>query len=176
MSLSSIERFFARAEQALSFVGLLIASLALIASLTMVVVGVVGRYLLRTGVVFVDEYVGYSLVVMAFMGLAGALTAGRHIRIDAAIRLLPNRAQNWLEVAMGIVGLGIALFVTVQTWDRTVTSYQMGIVSVSPLETPLFLPQLFIPAGFVLFDVSLAAYVCRRLRIALTNPRDPSNP
>lgn len=168
---SRLESLLAGAEKVLSFLGLFCASLALVASLIMVVVGVVGRYILKVGVVFVDEYVGYALVVMAFMALAHTLTAEKHIRVTSAISLLPSRLRDWMLVATSVVAFVTTVFVCVQTWDRAMTSYRVGAVSVSPLETPLFLPQVFIPIGFAFLAVSLAAYVCRKTRAAL-NGRD----
>ncbi|MBI2316020.1 MAG: TRAP transporter small permease [Betaproteobacteria bacterium] len=167
MKLSAAGDLALRTEKALSFIGLVCASIALIASLVMVVIGVVGRYVLGIAVLFVDEYVGYALVVMAFMALASTLSAEKHIKIDSVVHLLPAKAQKWLEAATAILGLGIALFVTVQTIERAIMTYRGGDVSVSPLETPLFLPQMFIPIGFVLLDITLVVYAGNKIRKAL---------
>lgn len=169
MKPSGVGQLAVSAEKALSFIGLVCASLALIASLVMVVIGVVGRYVLEIAVVFVDEYVGYALVIMAFMALASTLTADKHIRIDSVVRLLPQKLQKWLEAATSTAGLAIAIFVTVQTWERATMTYRGGDLSVSPLETPLYVPQLFIPLGFALLDVSLALYVVNKIRNALNS-------
>lgn len=169
-SWSRLESTLIRVEKGLSFLGLLCAGLALVASLVMVVIGVVARYLLKVGVVFVDEYVGYALVVMAFMALAPALTADKHIRVTSAVSLLSQKVQAWLFVATTAVALAITLFICVQTWDRAMTSYRVGALSVSPLETPLFVPQMFIPVGFAFLGVSLAAYLCRLIRLAMKRP------
>ena len=156
-----------RIDRALSLIGLFCASLALIASLAMVVMGVIGRYVLHIGIIFVDEYVGYALVVMAFMGLASSLNAEKHIRIDSVVRLLPQKMQAWLDAATSGVGLAIAVFVTVQSSQRVIVSFRGGEVSVSPLETPLYIPQLFIPIGFALLDIALVVYVINKIKTAL---------
>lgn len=158
----------AKLEKAVSVIGLWLAVIAAIASLVMVVVGVVGRYVLHVGVVFVDEYAGYALVVMAFMGLAHTLTAGKHIRIDVVVTLLPEKARAWLDVCTAIVAFGTCILVGVQGWQRAMTSYTVGTVSVSPIETPLFIPQLFIPLGLAFLSVSLLLYVARATCAALT--------
>ena len=169
MKPSAFRQLALRAEKTLSFVGVVCAGVALVASLAMVVVGVVGRYVLGIAVVFVDEYVGYALVIMAFMALASTLTADKHIRIDSVVRLLPQKLQKWLEAATSTAGLAIAVFVTVQTGERALMSFRGGDLSVSPLETPLYVPQLFIPVGFTLLDVSLALYVINKIRNALNS-------
>lgn len=158
-----------RLERALSIIGLWLASIAVIASLVMVSVGVVGRYVLRVGVVFVDEYVGYALVVMAFMGLAHTLTAGKHIRIDVVVTLLPEKARAWLDVFTATVAFATCILVGVQGWQRAMTSYTVGTVSVSPIETPLFIPQLFIPVGLAFLSLSLLLYVSRAICAALSD-------
>ena len=153
----------------LSFVGLVCAGLALVASLVMVVIGVIGRYVLNIGVYFVDEYVGYALVIMAFLALGSTLTAEKHIRIDVVVRLLPQRLRNWVEAATSAIGLAISVFITVQSSQRVIMSFRGGDLSVSPLETPLYIPQLFIPVGFVLLDIALAVYLGNKIRAALRN-------
>ena len=163
----TVRQLAIRVEKTLSLIGLVCASLALLASLVMVVTGVIARYVLRVGVVFVDEYVGYALVVMAFMALSSSMTAEKHIRIDSVVRLLPQRVQVWLEAATAIIGLAISVFVTVQSWQRVTMSFRGGDLSVSPLETPLYVPQLFIPIGFALLDVALAVYAGNKIKTAL---------
>jgi TRAP-type transport system small permease protein len=165
---SDAGRLLVRVERALSFVGLLCSGVVLVASLVLVTAGVIGRYVFGVAVVLVDEYVGYGLVIMAFMALADTLTAEKHIKIDSLIRLLPEPIQNWLVVATATIGLAVAIFVSVLTWQRAIISYHIGVVSVSPLETPLFIPQLFIPIGFTLFDIALLSYLFRKIEHALT--------
>lgn len=154
-------------EKTLSVIGLVCASLALMASLVMVVIGVIGRYVLKVGVVFVDEYVGYALVAMAFLALSSTLTAEKHIRIDSVVRFLPQKVQAWLEAVTSAVGLAISVFVTVQSSQRVIMSFRGGDLSVSPLETPLYIPQLFIPVGFALLDIALVIYLGNKIRAAL---------
>ncbi len=167
MKPSGIRQQLDRAEGTLSKVGLICACVALFVSMVIVVIGVVGRYVLNVAIVFVDEYTGYALVIMAFMGLAHTLSVERHIKVDAATRLLPQKAQDWLEVGTSILALGITLFVTLQTWKRAYVSYETHTVSVSPLETPLFIPQLFIPVGFLLLDFGFIVYIWKKVEKAL---------
>lgn len=156
-----------KAERTLATTGLVVASVALVASLVMVVIGVAGRYVLKVGVTFVDEYAGYALVVMAFMALSSTLTAEKHIRITSALSLLPKKARHWLDLLTAIITLVVSGFVCLQSWERAMMSYRVGTVSVSPIETPLFLPQLFIPLGFALLCISLVLYICRAAVTAL---------
>ncbi len=72
-----------------------------------------------------------------------------------------------MEVGTSILTLGIALFVTLQTWKRAIVSYDTHTVSVSPLETPLFIPQLFIPIGFLLLDFGFIVYIWKKVEKVL---------
>ena len=167
MNPSGVGQLLGRVEKTLSSIGLVVACVALLASLVMVVIGVVGRYVLRVGVIFVDEYVGYGLVIMAFMALSSTLTAGKHIRIDTVVSRLPQKVQAWLEAVTAAIGLGISVLVTLQSLQRVIMSIRGGETSVSPLETPLYVPQLFIPVGFALLSFTLVVYVIGKFRIAL---------
>lgn len=161
-----------KVEKPLSSTGLICACSALFITMVIVVIGVIGRFIFNLGIIFVDEYTGYGLVVMSFMGLANTLTAGRHIQVDSFTRLLPKRVRDWFEVVTSILALGISVLVTVQAWKRAMLSYHTGEFAVSPLETPLFIPQFFIPIGFILLNISFIIYIWDKIEnVAISRPQ-----
>jgi TRAP-type transport system small permease protein len=151
-------------DRALSSVGAGLAAMAIILSIAMVVVGVIARYVFNMAVIFIDEYTGYSLVLTTFMGLAYTLRTEGHIDVDLLVSHFPPRVKSWFRAVTTLLALGLAALLTFYTGGRTWSSYQMGSVATSPLETPLFIPQLCIPIGFGLLTLSLLAYFARVMR------------
>lgn len=107
-----------------------------------------------------DELSGYALAISTSWALAFALLERAHIRIDSLYIHLPVRLCALLDL------LGLALFtalIGLITWygfGVFRTSYTLGAHSMSPLATPLVIPQLLWVAGFVLFlGVALLLFV-----------------
>lgn len=97
----------------------------------------------------VDELAGYALAIASTWGFAYALLHRTHIRIDTAYLLLPRRVQAGLDLlAMGgmIVFFG---YVLRYGWDLVARSATLGQRAMTPLRTPLIVPQVFWFAGLV---------------------------
>lgn len=113
-----------------------------------------------------DELSGYALAISTSWALAFALLERAHIRIDSLYIHLPVRVCALLDL------LGLALFtglVGLITWygfGVFQTSYALGAHSLSPIGTPLVIPQLLWVAGFVLF-LGVALLLLMRALVAL---------
>lgn len=97
----------------------------------------------------VDELAGYALAIASTWGFAYALLHRAHIRIDAAYLLLPRRVQAALDL-VALAGM-IAFFGVVLRygWDLLARSASLGQRAMTPLRTPLIVPQVFWYAGLV---------------------------
>jgi TRAP-type mannitol/chloroaromatic compound transport system permease small subunit len=113
-----------------------------------------------------DELSGFALAISTSWALAFTLIERAHIRIDSLYVRLPVRLCALLDL------LGLALFagfVALITWygfGVFRTSYELGARSLSPLGTPLVVPQLLWVLGLVLF-LAVALIVLVRALIAL---------
>jgi TRAP-type mannitol/chloroaromatic compound transport system permease small subunit len=141
--------------------------LLIIASAFLVGVEVVIRKAFDLTIGGADELSGYALAISTSWALAFALLERAHIRIDSLYVHLPARLAALLDI------LGLALFsafIGLIAWYGFrvfQTSYGLNAHSLSPLGTPLVVPQLLWVAGFVMFLLiagllllrSLAAFV-----------------
>jgi TRAP-type mannitol/chloroaromatic compound transport system permease small subunit len=113
-----------------------------------------------------DELSGFALAISTSWALAFALLERAHIRIDSLYVHLPVRLCALLDL------LGLALFtafVALIAWygfGVFQTSYQLGARSLSPLGTPLVVPQLIWVMGLVLF-LAIALLLMLRALLAL---------
>ena len=145
----------------LSFVGCGFSVVALFLSVILVVSGVVARYVFRVGVIFIDEYIGYLLVVITFMGMAHTLCEDGHIKVDLILRRLPRKVHLWFQLVTSLISFAISILLTFQTYQRVLIAYKFKAVSVTPIETPLFIPQMFIPIGFALLSIAVLSYIVK---------------
>ena len=147
----------ARIVRALSRLGIALAALALLASLALVTYSVAMRYVFNVPVPWVDELVGYLLVVCVMLASADALLKGEHIAVDAVTeRLSPRGKRIALLIGMLAVAIG-ALLLTIEGWRMIVFSRMVDLVSNGYLAVPMWIPQAFVPVGAAL--LLLAAIV-----------------
>ena len=114
------------------------------------------------------ELSGYMLGVGIAWGLAGALDARTHVRIDILIQRVPPRYRGVLH-CIALAALAVfAGFLLYGAWHTTLESWEFGATDNSLLKTPLVVPQ-----GLWLFGIGVfgAMVVLRVLEVALLLPR-----
>lgn len=96
-----------------------------------------------------DELSGYALAIGSAWAFGFTLLERAHVRIDSLYVLLPAR----LRVALDLVGLvaftGLMALVTWHAGGVLRQSAELGARSMSPLATPLVLPQTLWVVGLV---------------------------
>lgn len=109
---------------------------------------VAARYLLGRSTLVADEYGGYALVWICLLGFARALRSGQFLRVDALVVRLPGPGRRVALTIAAAVGLAAAAVLAHATLAMTMASWRFGSLSIQPSSTPLWLPQLVMPAGF----------------------------
>ncbi|MBI4184990.1 MAG: TRAP transporter small permease [Proteobacteria bacterium] len=100
-----------------------------------------------------DELAGFSLAICTAWGMSFALLHRAHIRIDSLYALLPVRLCAILDI---LSLAAFAVFFSLVGWRAygvLEQSYSVGAHSVSPLGTPLVVPQALWVVGFAVFLV-----------------------
>jgi len=132
-----------------------------LALVVLVCADVVGRRLLGSSTAATTEIGGYLLAFGISWGLAGTLVDRSHIRIDVLIQRLPLAPRVAFHVAAMLVLLGVAAFVTYAGVTITSDSLALSATDLSPLRTPLSLPQGLWAFGLLGFAVTaLLLLVC----------------
>ena len=127
-----------------------LSGLVLILIILLTMAEVVSRYIMKNPLILCDEFGGYSLVLITFLGLAYCWKEKGHIRITFLVDKLPARIVRIIR----IVSLSLILFYiglsTKVSWIFLIGSFKRNIRSNSFLMTPLKWPQMVIPIGFSL--------------------------
>jgi TRAP-type C4-dicarboxylate transport system permease small subunit len=128
-----------------------------------IAVEVVARRTLRLSLQGVDEYGGYLLAVCGTIGFSYALFERAHIRIDVLLRTLPMPLRAVADV---VALLALNFFVWNLFWRSFAVarqSYDFAAIAVSPLETPLVVPQALWAVAMALFAVVALVLMVRAL-------------
>ena len=146
------------ARRAIWFAGTLMLAAALLVS-----VDVLLRKFLLLSVGGADELSGYAFAIGTAWALAFTLLQRANVRVDALYIHLPQAACAVLDLA-AMLSLGV--FVGLLTWQAWVvldTSLAFDAHATTPLQTPLWIPQLLWLAGLALFAFTWTPLFLRSL-------------
>lgn len=104
---------------------------------------------------FVQELTGYFVVTLTFFGAALALRSAALFRVSFLFDALPVRLRAWLMRLFVLIGLAVCVVLAWRSSDLVLSSLSRGKFAPTALNTPLWIPQLIVPAGFVVIGVFL---------------------
>lgn len=140
------------------------ASVFLGAIVVLITLEIVLRSGFHTSTLVADEYSAYFFVAVVMLGLPIALRDGAHIRITLVSGRLPEAGQRWLDIFVHLLALALCGFALYHATMMAYDAYALDMQADSISETPIFLPQIVIPLGLLLFALQLLAGLARRFR------------
>jgi TRAP-type C4-dicarboxylate transport system permease small subunit len=120
----------------------------------MILTQIVGRWF---GVIIpsTEDFSGYLLAAASFLALAYTFRSGGHIRVTLLVQLLPpSLKHNLMYLVLGIFAL-IAGFGAYHLCYLVYESWSFKDLSQGYIAVPLWIPQLPMALGAVLFFVAL---------------------
>jgi len=136
----------------------------LLGIITLTMVEVLTRYVLRQPLILCDEFGGYSLFAITFLGLAYCAKEKGHIRITFIVERMKPKVSSRIRVVTLSLVLLYAVIGSMISWDFLISSFQRGMRSNSWLMTPLKWPQMVLPIGCTLFFLVLLVQLVRTIR------------
>jgi TRAP-type C4-dicarboxylate transport system permease small subunit len=148
-----------------------LSALSVLASLCIIVYGVVMRYVFNSPPTWVDDSVSFLLVGTVMLAAPATLRRGGHISVDMLTERLrggPRRiAEAWSTLAVGLV----CAILIANGWETAMSSRELGILTSGNVEIPIWQLQLLLPVGGVLMLLvsieSLIRIACRAPSLAL---------
>jgi C4-dicarboxylate transporter DctQ subunit len=135
-----------------------------LAALAVGLLQVGGRYLDPQHAIGYAEEVIVYLLVWAIMLVASQLAAtDGHVRPDLVLRLLPPRAQRWVEVFNCVVALAFCAGMVWYGWQIVATALLLDERSSTDLQFPMWMYYLALPVGGALMGVRYAFRLLRYL-------------
>ncbi len=148
----------------LSLWGAYLSALLLISLVVLILVEIFIRYFFDMSTMIADEYSGYLYLASIFLGLAYTFTQDAHIRINIITSKLSKKANSIVDVVAGTITIALLTFALFRTILFTYDSYEMQMVSEAVSETPLYLTQIVMPIGIILFILAVIAFVLKGLK------------
>ena len=144
------------------------AGLLLIASVTINFVNIIGRYFFSVSLQWAEEMMLFLMVGCVFLGTGLVGWAGRQIRMDVIVSLLPTPARRALELLSELVTIAVSLALAVFAWPviHMLAAFDQRSQAAN---FPLVIPQAMVPLGLTL----MALLVAVRLIVIGTHPDRP---
>ena len=119
------------------------------------------RYVLNDFVAWTEEVARYLLIALTFIGSAGAVRRGSHIRVEALEHALPLGARRVLQALLDAARLAFWAF---GAWISLDLADRMGNQPMDSLDATLAWVYWPVFLGFVLMTVREARWIWQRWR------------
>ncbi len=106
-----------------------------------------------------DEYSGYLYLASIFLALGYAFSKGAHIRINIITSKLSEKSNKKFDIVAAIITLFVLAFTFYRTVLFTYDSYSLEMLSENVSETPLYLTQLAMPIGIMIFMLAVVLFI-----------------
>ena len=143
----ALRRLYA-ACAALAGVAIIVITLAVMVSIASRAMGV---YVPGT-----TEIAGYGMAAAGSLGLAHTAINHGHVRVDLILSRLRERTRHWTELVALSASTLVIGFSAWALYRMVASSYRFGDISSNSDALPLWLPQLPLVIGFVVFAVAFA--------------------
>ena len=143
------------------------AAAASLAAIAIIIAAQIVARLMGQQIPAADDFAGWAMAASAFLALPYALRHGDHIRVTLVAQMLPKSWQRTLEVLSTAIGVALACWGAWSVVNFVLDSWRFDEVAQGMLAVPLWIPQLSMAVGMVLFALMMAD---RLLRVALGLP------
>ena len=132
---------------------------------------ILGRKLLGFSLQGVDEVGGYTTAVFSSLAFGWALVTKSHTRVDFLLAHLPDWLRAVLNALAHALLAGLAVFATWRGWDVLDETLLFDAHAITPLGTPLWIPQSLWLAGIAVFTVVAVIYALHALWLLVADRR-----
>lgn len=139
----------------------ILAAVALAALFLLMVSEVFARNILGVSIPIAWDYSAYMMGATFFLAAASALRHGVHVRVTLLREAISKRAVRNFEVLATILAFVIACYLVYSLGDQAFQSFKRGAKSFSVVATPLWIPQLVLLIGTIVFSLQLLAHAVR---------------
>ena len=125
---------------------------------------VVARSAFDQSLIFSWEFSGYLMGAAFLFGAAYTLRSGGHVRVSLLAEHVPRGIARGLEYFATAVGIVVSAYILYALCDLSYSSFTREIVSFTPTQTPLIIPQGVLAIGALLLFLQMLARLIRLLQ------------
>jgi TRAP-type C4-dicarboxylate transport system permease small subunit len=134
----------------------IVSGVLLLCSVMLNFANIVGRYFFHSSISWAEETMLFLMVGCVFLGSGPVAWAGRHIRMDVFVRLMPAKIRQSLDLMSELVFLATAIVLVIFAWPtiRQLAAFDQRSLAAN---IPLAIPQAMIPVGLSIMAFLVAA-------------------
>lgn len=140
-----------------------LAGISMIIVLVMVMATILSRFF-GFAVHGIDAYAGYAMAGAGFFALASTLKHGEHIRVTLVLSMLGGNAQKIMEVLALLIATVLSGFLAYYSASLVVQSWEINDISMGLDATPLWIPQIVMALGTLVFFIAFCDELILELR------------
>lgn len=148
--------------------------LAVFLLMIMVLAEVITRYVMNAPLSIADEYGGFMLVGITFVGLAYTWKERGHVSVEIVTNILPPKIRQGLRFFTLILATIFCFPLIAGSYELLQDSLLFGSRSGSWMKTPLVYPQSVLLVGSILLLLQLIAEIIKAV-FAFKNPKGEAN-
>lgn len=138
--------------------------IVLMSAMTLILaVQVFMRYVMQASLTWSEELARYIFVWLIYMGISYGAKIMKHIRIEAAVLLLPQKGQRYVEIVGDVLFLGFALFIVYTSWGIVQKQLMLGQTSPA-IQMPMWMLYSAPLVGFGLTALRQVQAIVLRVR------------
>jgi TRAP-type transport system small permease protein len=130
-----------------------LACICLAGLLTVVVYGVVLRYVFNDAPPYVEQVALLLVISVAMFGASAGVRDAGHIGMDSLVLILPERVQFWCEVAVFILSIMFALALLAGGAEMATSTRDNTIPTLGISEAIRYLPVMIAGVLITLFSI-----------------------
>jgi TRAP-type C4-dicarboxylate transport system permease small subunit len=111
-----------------------------------------------------DDIVAWLCAASAFLALASTFRSGEHVRVSLLLTALPGRARRHAETGCLVAALIVSLYIAWAVSVFVFESWKFGELAQGLIQIPIWIPQLSLVLGALLFCVAVADDLGSHLR------------
>ena len=140
-------------------------SLFLLAMIALIGAEAIARNLFGTSLQITDEVGGYLLVAVTFLSMSVAEANGAFHRVEFVQMRLSRSARIISQIIFDLMSLAASMLVSWQLVRLALNSWHSEDVAPTPLQTPLWLPQVSMGLGMILLCLALLRTIVMKIRL-----------
>lgn len=138
-----------------------LAALSMVAMMLLVLAQIIARQF-HTHIPSSGDMIGFLVVWASFLGLAYTLHHQQHIRVELLISRLSRRPTKWLNIAVGFFATLMLIIFSYYVIALIHESWSYGDKTDGEVPMPLWLMQLPMGIGCLLFTLSMLDFTVKQ--------------
>lgn len=142
----------------------IIASFLLILTTALIFIEVISRNFFHFSIYIADEYSGYMLIGIVFLGSAFSFRNEGFIAIELFYNRMPTKIKSFMNIVVCGISL-VYLFILFWNFQKfTFQSYKFNITSEYITRTPMFIPHSLMAIGAILLIFEVGIYLIKSFK------------